>query len=389
MRLFFSGVWGVVRREIGIMRTDSNIVMVLLVGPLIYTILFGLVYENYRVYRIPVVVVDEDRSPSSRAIIRNLEASESIAVTAVTAVRDDLPGEFMREECWSAVVIPEDFERSLKRGDPAQLLMLTNASNIVIGNYAQRGVQGVLAQAAGGVAIDRMMRSGASQGAAVATEAPVVMQTRVLFNPASNYANFVMPLLLIILIHQVVILGSAMSWAREFEPGSGYEIGSLAGAPHFIGKSIPYMIMGLFWLAVGIVGTHSWLSIPFKGAIPGILLLALLSGVCLVATGALLGMVIRSKVGVVQIVFFTSMPLLLVSGGSWPLSAMPHLLRWFSLLLPSTHMMEIYRRMALEGAGIDVLWPSYAWLSVLAAGLLLLRRVVGARQRSGTPAGGV
>ena len=371
------------------MRTDSNIIMVLLVGPLIYTILFGLVYENYRVYRIPVVVVDEDRSASSRTLIRNLEASESIAVTEVTAVRDDLPGKFMREECWGAVVIPEDFERSLKRSDPAQLLMLTNASNIVIGNYAQRGVQGVLAGVAGGVAIDRMMRAGASQGAAAATVAPVVMQTRVLFNPASNYANFVMPLLLIILVHQIVILGSAMSWAREFEPGSGYDIGSFAGTSHFVGKSIPYMIMSLFWLAVGIAGTHSWLSIPFEGAVPDILLLGLLSGVCLVTTGALLGMVIRSKVGVVQIVFFTSMPLLLVSGGSWPLPAMPYPLRWLSLLLPSTHMMEIYRRMALEGAGFGVLWPSYVWLSLLAAGLLLLRRVVGARQRSGTPAGGV
>ncbi len=389
MKTFFLGVWSVIRRELGIMRTDSNIIMVLFVGPLVYTLIFGLVYEKSRVYRVPIVVVDEDRSESSRAIVRSLDAGESVAVADVISPADDLPGRFMREECWAAVVIPGDFERSVKRGDPAQLLMLTNASNIITGNYAQRGVQGVLATASGSVAVDRMMRGGALRSAALAAYTPVSLQTRVLFNPASNYANFIIPLLLMLLIHQVVILGCGMSWARDAAAGPVPGGGQYTPSRIFIGKSAPYIFMTMFWMAVGVLGTHTWLAIPFGGGIVGILLLGILAGTCLVTIGSLLGTLIRSKVGVVQMVFFTSMPLVLVSGGSWPLEAMPKGLQIFSLLLPSTHMMEIYRRMSLESAGWGILWPSYLRLALIAAGLLLLRRVVGARQRSGDPAGGV
>ena len=379
MRQFLRGVWPVIRRELGMMRRDSNIMMVLVAGPLVYTILFGLVYERARVYRIPIIVVDEDRSVSSRAVIRNLDAGESVAVAGVISSREELPGRFMNEECWSAVVIPEEFERSLKRGDPAELLMLTNGSNIITGNYAQRGVQGVLAAAGGAAAVEGLMRGGAPRVAALATYAPVALQTRVLFNPASNYANFVMPLLLMLLVHQVVILGCGMSWASE--PGRGSASGGVPGTPLqlFAGKSTPYFALTIFWILFGILFTHSWLAIPFGGDLAGMLLLGILSGTCLATIGSLLGTLIRSKVGLVQMVFFTSMPLLLVSGGSWPLAAMPKGVRLFSLLLPSTHMMEIYSRMALESAGIGILWPSYAWLSLIATGLLLLRRAVGAR----------
>jgi ABC-type multidrug transport system permease subunit len=61
-----------------------------------------------------------------------------------------------------------------------------------------------------------------------------------------------------------------------------------------------------------------------------------------VLVGSLSGALVRNKVGVVEILFFTSMPSLLISGGSWPLASMPAAVRRLALFLPSTHIMTGY-----------------------------------------------
>jgi ABC-2 type transport system permease protein len=66
----------------------------------------------------------------------------------------------------------------------------------------------------------------------------------------------------------------------------------------------------------------------------------------------------------VQVLFFTSMPLLLLSGGSWPLQAMPWGVRMFALCLPTTHAMNAYRALALEGLSFGHVVPALLVLAL-------------------------
>jgi ABC-2 type transport system permease protein len=201
---------------------------------------------------------------------------------------------------------------------------------------------------------------------------PVELQTRTLFNPGSNYSFFVTPLLIILLIHQVVALGSGMSFAKHGIDESSVRaasgsvrnwFGGLFGdAVQMQSRIAPYVIVGTFWVIISIIGTHPWLGIPRPASFITALVLGVLLAWNASLFGTLAGALIKDKIGVVQVLFFLSMPLLLLSGGSWPLGSMPWYMRALALCLPSTHAMTAYRALALEGASFLRVLPA---LSVL------------------------
>lgn len=348
-----------IREEIHRMMADRNILLVLLIAPLVYTLVFGLTYENGKVYELPIVVVDESHTDISRSVIRALDAHEAISVAQVVSDESVIRDMMVREQAWAAVVLPRDLATGLKQGQQVQVPVFVNTSNIIIGNYAWKGVQTVLGTTGAMVGMDRMVRKGVPAGAVRASYAPVDLQTRSLFNPASNYAFFVVPLLIILLVHQVVALGAGMSAAKHADDHTDDLVASSAmkrgvrglflRITHVQSRLMPYVAVGAVWIVLSIVGTHPWLGIPRPASFLSALVLGLLISWNAALLGTLAGSIVKDKIGVVQVLFFTSMPLLLVSGGSWPQQAMPWAVRMISVALPTTHAMNGYRMLALEG----------------------------------------
>lgn len=349
---------------------DRNILLVVILAPLVYSLIFGLTYYNGKLFDLPIAVVDYDHSGLSRTLIQNLESNESLTVHTVLDDESGLRDLMVREECWAAVVIPRDMEKNIKRGDLIQVPMIVNTSNIIIGNYAQKGIQTVLISASAGVSMEKMMKRGASGFAVRTSYSPVDLQVRTVFNVASNYALFVVPLLLMLLLHQVIALGAGMSWAKAMGEG-------LASLPSdrremhaaIIGRILPYAGLALFWFAVTLTATLTLLDIPFVGSLWLAALFGVLASIIVALLGSLIGVTVKDKLGVVQMLFFTSMPILLISGGSWPLESMPAAVRAFALLLPSTHIMMSFRQQALEGVGFGSMVSVLSILLLFAAAL--------------------
>ena len=78
-----------------------------------------------------------------------------------------------------------------------------------------------------------------------------------------------------------------------------------------------------------------------------------------------IGLLLSSLVATMQqallISFLVAMPFTLLSGLFTPLSSMPEALQYFSLINPLRYMIDISRRVYLEGIGVDRLtsdlWP--------------------------------
>lgn len=383
-----------VRAEVERMLADRNILLVLVAAPLVYTLIFGLTYRNAKVFDLPVAVVDLDRSATSRALARNLDAHESIRVGAMLADEAPVRGLLMREECWAAVVIPRGMERELKRGRQVTVPVMLNGSNIIIGNYALKGVQSVLGTAGVMAGVDRMMRRGVAPAAVLAAVMPMEIRTHTLFNPASNYAFFVVPLLIILLVHQIAALAAGMSEARRWESGAVPPLAAFALRPgadtvlpevlSIQARALPYVVTGAFWLVLSMIGTHPWLGMPVPASVGAAVVLGVLIAWNGTMIGMLAGVLVRDKIGVVQVLFFLSMPLLLLSGGSWPLESMPWVVRALAVCLPTTHAMGAYRMLTLEGASFLRVLPVVlvlAGMGVVFSSLVVLV-VRGRRSRS-------
>lgn len=68
--------------------------------------------------------------------------------------------------------------------------------------------------------------------------------------------------------------------------------------------------------------------------------------------------------------FLVFMPTILLSGFMFPVSSMPEVFQWLTLLNPVRHYLEIVRGVFLKGTGLAALWPQFLILLVMGSCLL-------------------
>jgi ABC-2 type transport system permease protein len=96
-------------------------------------------------------------------------------------------------------------------------------------------------------------------------------------------------------------------------------------------------------------------------------LLYLMSGL---GIGLLISTVASTQQQAFMVSFLVLMPLLLLSGFTFPVSSMPDFFQWVTLLDPVRHYMAIVRAIFLKGSGLDALWPEFATLFVMGVAVL-------------------
>ena len=115
-----------------------------------------------------------------------------------------------------------------------------------------------------------------------------------------------------------------------------------------------------------------WFAVPFRGS-PLVLLagalLYILSGL---GIGLLISTVSRTQQEAFMAMFLIFLPAMLLSGFMFPVSSMPVVFQYLTLLNPIRHFLDIVRGVFLRGAGLDVLWPQFLALALIATVLLTL-----------------
>ncbi len=114
-----------------------------------------------------------------------------------------------------------------------------------------------------------------------------------------------------------------------------------------------------------------WFHIPFRGS-PLLLLLAsaALPALRRWASGLLISTISNTQQEAFLTTFLVFMPSLLLSGFMFPVTSMPPVFQWLTLVNPLRHYLEIVRAVFLKGAGFEALWPQLLALLVIGTGLL-------------------
>ena len=136
------------------------------------------------------------------------------------------------------------------------------------------------------------------------------------------------------------------------------------------GETSPFAIIGMADLVLVSVIAVGWFGVPLAGS-AGLLLLA---GLLYLLAALGLGLLISSAAATQQEAFMVSflvyMPTILLSGFMFPVSSMPRLFQWLTLVNPMRHFLEIVRGLFLKGVGLPALWPQF--LTLLVMGVVVL-----------------
>jgi len=368
----FFRIVALVRKELLAMLKDPRARAVLFVPPALQCLVFGYVV-NYDLNRVSYAVFDRDRSAASYELLAALDGSGVFQRVANLERVADVKTEIDDRRALVVVQIDQDFERRLLAGRSANVQVIADGRN---SNTAGTALDYV------GTVVDSFNADWWTAHGGGGP--PIKVSSRVWYNSNLETRRSILPSLVGTLTLAEVLLMTAMSIAREKEEGTFDQLLVTPFRPGEImtGKALPSLLVGLSQSSVILLVAQLWFRIPFAGSF-----LTLYAGLILFLLAASgIGLLLSSLVGTMQqallISFLVAMPFTLLSGLFTSLSSIPQVLQYFSMINPLSYMIDISRRVYLEGVGVDRLtfdlWPlALTAILTLSIGAWMFRRQLG------------
>ena len=378
------GFWLVAKREWRWLLHDRVAIILIFGVPLFAFVVLGLVFSHPVIRGLGVVVVDEDRSETSRAFVEQVAASPGLSIVAragdlATASRAIRSGAAI-----AAVYVPANFERDLKAERRPQVVAFYNQQFLTAAGIASQGMSDALAAAAGSVAPAGRAAPAASRIGAL------VAETIVLVNPQKNYAQFLLRALLPMVIHAVIGLAAGYSVGSEFRRRSMRAWLACAGGNPIValaGKLAPlFAIFLVIMLAVPLV-LEGLFEIPFKGDVPMMIAAGSLLVVGYLALGALMQLLVGDLATGLGLTGLIVSPAFGYAGVGFPILGMNAFAQVWGALLPLRWYMAVLLGQAARGLPLHDSARPFAALAALAVlyavfAFLRLRAIAGRTRRA-------
>jgi len=369
-RFSFARVAAVFRKELVQMRRDRITFAMMLGLPIVQLLLFGYAI-NTDPRHMPTAVEAREDGPLTRAFLAAMKQSTFFDLVAV--LHREGEGDRMLEsgKATFLIVIPENFEERLVRGEQPEILLAADASDPIAAN----GATGALRQIAQS-AFAPDLTGALGNLAATPTPYDIVIHRR--YNPAGVTAFNIVPALLGVILTMTMVMITSIALTRELERGTMETLLATPVRPTevMLGKTTPYLLVGSVQVVIVLAAAMFLFRIPFTGSVP-----ALLSGVTIfvivnLMLGYLISTVAKSQMQAMQMTFFIFLPSIMLSGFMFPFAAMPWWAQGLGEALPLTHFLRIVRETILKGGDFAAiandLWPLLAILVVLT--VVALRR---------------
>jgi ABC-2 type transport system permease protein len=259
------------------------------------------------------------------------------------------------------LVIPIDFERDVQSGRPTKVQLLFDGTNSNVATVAQ-GYAG------------RIVQSWAARRIPQRTPPGVDLRARAWFNPNLESRTYNVPAVIGAILTLICLVLTSLAIVREREIGTLEQlmVSPLTPGELILGKTIPFALIGLADLGLITAVALLWFHIPYKGSVPLLLLASVLYILSALGVGLFISTISRTQQEAFMSAFLFFMPTLLLSGFMFPVTSMPAVFQWLTLINPVRHYMEIVRALFLKGAGLEALWKQFLALFLMGVGILWL-----------------
>ncbi|MDD4169857.1 MAG: ABC transporter permease [Desulfotomaculaceae bacterium] len=348
---------------------DRILLMIVFIVPLLYAALFGIIYVSAILQQVPLGIVDLDRSAASRAVVQAFENTPNFKVIPQVDTYAGLEQAMKNGTVRAGVVIPEDYAQKQSQHRLNEILTVYDGSNLIYGLNTRKYFQQVLNTFSAGQTAAYLAGMGMTGQEIANVMDTVSFRLQVLYNPTFSYATFIFLGLVIMILHQIGLMGVGLTVTREKENNSWIQFMSAAVPAWkiFAGKALPYLIAGIFNYSLLLWVAAFFVNVKIEGAVALLLLLGLLFEVIIVSLGFLISLYVPNSLQVTRYIMLLSVPLFILSGYTWPGTHMPAVLNGLARLMPYTWMAEGSRLVTVKSCGPAELGVTLLVLTVFAA----------------------
>jgi len=341
------------QKELAQLLRDVRTRVLIFVAPIIQLLMFGYAVRT-DIPNTAFYVVDLDRTAESRALVDAFTTTGYFELVGTSDRSADLVRALDEGTAIVGLEIPPDFGRDVRDHRPPDVQLLVD------------GTQSNTATVALGYAT-RIVGSFGRGGAAL--PAGVDLRTRAWFNPSLESRVYNVPGVIALLILLMCLTLTALAIVREREFGTLDQllVTPLRPGEFLLGKTLPVVAIALFDLVAISILAVLWFDVPFRGSVFVLLPAALLFIVTGIALGLLISSISQTQQEAFMTMFLFLLPSIILSGFFYPISSMPRVFQWLTVVNPVRHFLTVVRSVFLRGDGFASLWIEMAALAAIGA----------------------
>jgi ABC-type multidrug transport system permease subunit len=391
-RRSISAILSVAYKEFLHIYRDRRVLILLLILPPVFTLVFGHAFEAGEMQNVPALLINRDQTERAERFMELILANKTFGwQTQPPSVTDE--SDLLAHGVQAALIVPKGWSDSVATGAPMPLQLFLDGSDTNTAEQLEGSVQKTLGDFQLNerqVMIDALPEDVFDLAKKLPVQVrkqftsmmePWTTEHKILYNPKTRFIDYVVPGVIGLILQLITVTLMACTLAREREAGTLFQlmVTALRRREIVLGKVIPYLAISIVLILFIILLTAWHFQVQFNdwGALALICFLFLL---CSLGLGLLISAISRTQTQAIQFSVFFLLPVFVLSGAFAPLEQLPQAIRYISELFPLTHFCRAFRLVNLYRAGLEFyaadLITLFAGVVITFVGAIyLLRRV--------------
>lgn len=355
-------------RECRILTTRNPIYFFCMVClPIFVVVFFTSLMDEGQPEELPVGVVDQDNTSTTRQMIRTLDSFQTSKVVAHYANVHEARKAMQRGDIYAFLLIPNGTTSELMSSKQPKISFYYNGVVMLAGNTTFKDLKIVSTLGSAKVGATKLAALGKTEREIQAFLQPITIDLHMISNPWANYNVYLSTTMIPGLLMLFIFLITPYSIGTELKFGLAREWMYLGGNDARIaifGKMLPQTLVSLmvFWGFEFYI--YYVLGFPHPGGPLPIILLGLLAVLSAQGFGIFIFGLMPSLRMSMSVCSLWAMVSFSVAGATFPLFAMDAPIQALSWLFPLRHYYMIYQINIFNGYPLSYAWEYWACLAV-------------------------
>ncbi len=360
-------------RECRILAKNPIYFFAMVFFPVIITAFFTTMLDEGQPTELPVGVVDQDRTPTSRKLIRTLDSFQTSEVIAQYPNFSEARQAMQRGDIYAFLLIPEGTTEGVMSARQPEISFYYNGVFMMAGSTTFRDIKTAVTLGAAGVGAAKLSATGKTADEIKSFLQPIAIDLHMINNPWANYNVYLSTVLVPGLFMLLIFLITVYSIGTELKFGRAHEWMYMADgnpAVAIAGKIIPQTIIHLAVFYAYQFYICNVLGFPHPGGSLAILMLGFVTVFSSQCFGIFIFGLIPSLRMSMTVCSLWAMISFSLAGSTFPVNAMDSFIEGASWLFPLRHYFMIYQVNIFNGYPLSYTW--IYWLCLISFSILPL-----------------
>ncbi|MEQ9308415.1 MAG: ABC transporter permease [Balneolaceae bacterium] len=347
---------------------NKSMLPILFVMPVIQLLILSFA-ATYELKEVSFTLVDMDRSIASQQLISRMQATGYFNLIEEYTSTEHAIQEMDKGSAKLIIIIPNNFSERLKTGDKSEIQLIIDAVDGSTAGLIQSYASSIIADFSRDIVTKTNIETASFERVSLKSINLIPVNW---YNPQLDYITYMVPGILVVLVSMIGLFLSGMNIVREREIGTIEQLNvtPISKSQFMIGKLVPFWIIGMFDLLVGLALARFGFGIPFLGNLFTILIIAGIYMVLIQALGLFISTITDTQQQAMFIAWFIMVVFILMGGLFTPIESMPGWAQDLTLGNPIAYFIKIMRMVLLKGAGWKEVYVLVLILGSMAIGLL-------------------